>query len=146
MAGGRPTKYTKNILKRAKQYIKDSEDEQIQLVKQSNSEKGYEMYENKLKVNLPTIEGLAIDLGISRETVYQWEKEYKEFSDIIGELKAKQAKMLIQSGLSGDYNPTIAKVLLTKHGYKEGIEQEVSGSFSISNLFDKANSDEYESS
>ena len=29
---------------------------------------------------------------------------------------------LINKGLSGDYNPTIAKVLLTKHGYREGID------------------------
>ncbi len=28
----------------------------------------------------------------------------------------------MNNGLSGDYNPTIAKVLLTKHGYREGIE------------------------
>jgi hypothetical protein len=62
---------------------------------------------------------------VNRDTIYDWETKEPEFSDILGKLRAKQAHMLITNGLSGDYNPTIAKVLLTKHGYREG--QEVTG-------------------
>lgn len=120
---GRPTEYKEDILVKAKEYIDSCEDEETQKVKQSNNNKGYEMYYNKIKVNLPTIEGLAVYLEISRDTIYDWEKKYKEFSDIIERLRAKQANALINNGLSGDYNATIAKVLLTKHGYREGIEQ-----------------------
>ena len=35
---------------------------------------------------------------------------------------SKQADRLLNNGLSGNYNPTIAKVMLTKHGYREGID------------------------
>lgn len=88
---------------------------------------------DKLTVNLPTIEGLALYLEISRSTLYLWQKEHKEFSDIIEILQQKQAQVLINNGLSGDYNPTIAKVLLTKHGYtdKQEIDQKTEHSGGI---------------
>lgn len=86
-----------------------------------------------LKVQLPTIEGLALFLEISRSTLYLWQKEHKAFSDIIEVLQQKQAQALINNGLSGNYNPTIAKVLLTKHGYtdKQEIDQKTEHSGSI---------------
>ena len=52
------------ILHKTREYIDSCEDEDRQLVKQSNEGKGYEMYENKIKVNLPTIEGLALYLKV----------------------------------------------------------------------------------
>ncbi len=110
---GRPVIYGEEILKKADEYILSCEDS---------------LRENsKWNVKIPTIEGLAVHLGISRETVYAWEKETdkKEFSDILAILRAKQAERLINNGLSGDYNSTIAKVLLTKHGYRDS--QELSG-------------------
>ncbi len=122
MPAGRPTEYNAKILVKANEYLSSCEDEEIQQLV-GMSQKGTELYKNKVKVMLPTIEGLALHIGISRETVYDWEDKYTEFSDIIKDLRAKQAVSLINNGLSGDYNPTIAKVLLTKHGYREGIEQ-----------------------
>ena len=40
-------------------------------------------------------------------------------------LRAKQCVKLLNSGLSGDYNPFIAKALLSKHGYKDGSELDI---------------------
>lgn len=77
----------------------------------------------KASVKIPTIEGLAVYLGINKDTVYDWEKKYDEFSVVISRLRGEQADRLINNGLSGSYNSTIAKVLLTKHGYREGIDQ-----------------------
>lgn len=84
---------------------------------------------------LPTIEGLALELHISRETVYAWahkseeenaEDIYCRFSDIVNELKAAQAQKLIQNGLAGRYNSTIAKLILSgKHNYVEKQETDV---------------------
>lgn len=122
MPAGRPTDYSKETIEKTRQYIDSCEDiEEQQLT--GLSLKGTELYKNKLKVNIPTIEGLAFYLKVHKDTIYEWRKVYSEFSDLIGELLAKQARELISKGLSGDYNPTIAKVLLTKHGYREGIEQ-----------------------
>ena len=108
-AGGRPTDYSEEVLIKAREYLESCQDEES-------------LDKSKLvRVKLPSIEGLAFHLGISRETIYQWEKDEdkKEFSDIIGDLRAKQGESLINKGLSGDYNSTIAKVLLTKHGYSD---------------------------
>lgn len=125
MPAGRPTEYNEDILNKAQEYLNSCQDEDIQKVKQSNSEKGYEMYENKLKVNIPTIGGLARYLGVARSTLYLWKTEHSEFSDIIEQLSAEQEDRLINNGLSGDYNPTISKVLLSKHGYREGVDTDI---------------------
>lgn len=105
---GRPTIYNQEILDKTKAYIDScvdiAEDKEHGIAKQ---------------VNLPTIEGLAYELKINKDTIYSWRKEAdkQEFSDLIDELLAKQAKSLVNNGLSGNYSQVIAKVLLTKHGY-----------------------------
>ena len=76
---------------------------------------------------LPSIAGLACYLGISRSTVYEYQKENKEFSDIVEGILALQESKLINSGLQGDFNPTIAKLLLAKHGYSDKVTQELTG-------------------
>lgn len=121
---GRPTDFNEQILTDAWSYIQDFANDEIK--------------EQKLKVNLPSIEGLALYLEISRSTLYLWQKEHKDFSDIIEVLQQKQAQVLMNNGLSGNYNPTIAKVLLTKHGYtdKQEIEQKTEHSGSIEHKID----------
>lgn len=117
----RPTEYTPETIDRVKEYLDSCEDEEVQQLT-GLSAKGTELYKNKLNVNIPTIEGLAVFLDINKTTVYEWESRYPEFSNVIGILRSIQAERLVNKGLSGDYNPTIAKVLLTKHGYAERTE------------------------
>ena len=100
---GRPTKYNNKILKKAWTYIAScKDDEGIQK-----------------KVKLPKAEGLAIYLDVSRDTLYEWASKHKEFSDILEAINQEQIERLINNGLSGFYNSTIAKLVLAKHGYKE---------------------------
>lgn len=122
---GRPPIYTDEIVSKSEQYLSECIDE-IEEYHKTRGDKS-DTYERIVKVKLPTIEGLAVYLGISRETVYAWEKEEdkKSFSDILGKLRAVQANTLINNGLSGDYNPVIAKLLLMKHGYVEKQETDV---------------------
>lgn len=100
MVFGRPTKLTEQMIKDGWDYLN-----------------GLDVSTDTL---LPTVEGLAIKLGISRETVYQWEKENQDFSDIVKKLKVDQGQKLIQNALAGKYNASIAKLILSgKHGYVE---------------------------
>lgn len=119
----RPTDYSSEVISDAWAYVKEFCNDTVE-VKSGTA---------ILSVNLPTIEGLALYLEISRSTLYLWQKEHKEFSDIIEVLQQKQAQVLINNGLAGKYNPTIAKVLLTKHGYtdKQEIDQKTEHSGSI---------------
>lgn len=104
MAGGRPPEYhADKIAKEVAHYIELCHEKQY----------------------LPTIEGLAVHLCVARSTLYEWSNTYPEFSDIFEQLKAAQASQLIQNGLAGSYNPTITKLMLTKHDYVE--KQELTG-------------------
>lgn len=110
MPAGRPTDYNQEIETDAHNYVQDTQDRFDK--------------DGKRIVEIPTIEGLAMHLEVSRSTVYLWAKEHPVFSDIIERLQQKQAIALLNNGLAGNYNPTIAKVLLTKHGYTERQEVE----------------------
>lgn len=140
---GRPTIYSKEIINKTKKYLESCKDKEDEFHK-TRGEKS-DGYERILRVKLPTIEGLAGYLHVARDTIYQWRREYKEFSDIIEELLQKQADALIANGLSGSYNSTIAKVLLTKHGYREGIEhggeEGAPIKININNMLEKAYGD-----
>lgn len=116
---GRPTKYSDEILKRTLEYIDECEDDEVQQTV-GMSAKGTELFKNKVVVNLPSVEGLAYYLDVNKSTLYEWEKEYPEFSNALSKLRAKQADVVLNKGLSGDYNPTIAKLILSNnHGYRE---------------------------
>lgn len=120
----RPTKYSKDIITETENYITLCGDnyEVIErpLIK-DGIHKGSEQF-RKETVKVPTLEGLAFHLKVNKDTIQEWKKIHDEFSVLIDELLAKQADMLINGGIAGTYSPVIAKVLLTKHGYREGIE------------------------
>ena len=105
MAGGRPTDYTPELVAKAWEYANGGWVECGHMV--------------------PSVAGLALHLGISRETCYAWEKdEAKEFSDILCRIALNQECDLINGGLSGKFNSPITKMMLTKHGYSDRIEQD----------------------
>lgn len=124
MITGRPTKYTEDILNKVEAYL-EMRDDSYEVAYKPRIKDGVlqETDEAYLKYKLPSIEDLALFLEVNRDTLYEWEKEHTEFSDILNKLRSKQATELINGGIKGDLNPTIAKVLLTKHGYREGVEQ-----------------------
>ena len=129
MPAGRPTEYNEGVLEMARTYLESCQDtnrsveEKLEPQPQGGSLK--RANEKRLKVSLPTKGGLARYLGVARETLYDWSSKYGEFSDIMEQLGAEQEDRLINNGLSGDYNPTIAKVLLTKHGYRDAVDADL---------------------
>ena len=120
---GRPLKYSETYIKKTKDYIDSCEDEIVQVI--SGESEKFTAFKEKVRVKIPTIEGLSLYLKIHKDTIYDWEKKYKPFSDVINILRAKQVDNLINKGLSGDYNPIIAKVLLSKQGYSEKTETNI---------------------
>lgn len=121
---GRPTKYKEEFIDKAYEYLQACKDEQYQLTK-SFSDKG-ESWENKIKVKLPTIGGFALFIGTSEKTLYNWANEDNNFLQALNDIKEEQKKQLLEKGLSGDYNSTIAKLILSSnHGMAEKREDKV---------------------
>lgn len=102
---GRPTKLTEELFAAAREYL--------------DREGSYG------DPRLPSIEGLALHLGVHRDTLHTWDKEDGRFSDILEELRQRQAKKLIDKGLNNLYNSTISKLILSKHGYVEKQETDL---------------------
>lgn len=75
---------------------------------------------------VPTIEGLCYWLDITKSTLKKWcaDEEKEEFGNLVERLMDLQAKKLVSGGLTGDYVPTMAKVMLSQHGYAETIREE----------------------
>jgi hypothetical protein len=71
---------------------------------------------------VPTVAGLAVFLHCARETVHAWAREHEEFSHIVKGLMGRQEKMLANGGILGEYNASITKLLLSKHGYSDKVE------------------------
>jgi hypothetical protein len=131
MSGGRPTALDEDMITKARSYLFcDGK-------KAAYAERG----------NLiPTIEDFALYLQVSRDTIYDWEKVplhkvaasedaealneqihlRAEFSYIVEAIRQEQSNLLVNNGLSGKYNATIAKLILSgKHGYVERTEQDI---------------------
>ena len=101
MAGGRPTKYNATIQKKADEYIKNLPDDEV----------------------IHTVEGLADHINVARSTVYKWKDEIEQFSDTLETILRKQAKTLINRGLTGEFNAPMTKMLMNvNHGYRERTE------------------------
>ena len=80
---------------------------------------------------VPSVAGLAFVLGKSRNALYEWAKQSGEFNDILEAIAGVQEMLLIDGGLAGDFNATITKMMMTKHGYSDKTENAVSGSLEV---------------
>lgn len=105
----RPTKYTDETIEKSIEYIEGGFLEKEQII--------------------PSVEGLAEYLGCGVRTLQDWsnQEEKAEFSRTLEALKAKQARILLNNGLSGAFNPTITKLALSNHGYSEKTQTELTG-------------------
>jgi len=100
----RPTQYSQEIVEKAQHYLDY-----------------YEEYGHKI----PSSAGLALVLGLSRETLRSWSKDdgKKEFLVILDRIHQKQECLLLDNGLTGQFNATITKLVLGKHGYHDRAQQ-----------------------
>jgi hypothetical protein len=108
MAGGRPTDY---------------KDEMIAT--------GYEYINNHVEHGdvVPTAAGLASVLNVARRTLYDWasQESKAEFSHMLEVLNQKQERVLLSGALLNDMNANIAKLMLTKQGYSDKQQTELTG-------------------
>lgn len=119
---GRPTKYSEKMVEMAWDYIESCTDDIYNYVtgESVSTSGGSKSWQQKVKVKLPTFEGLCLKLQIDDSTAYAWAEKYPQFSVTLSTLKRKQKEMLIAGGISGLYNPLITKlVLASNHGMSD---------------------------
>ena len=96
---GRSTEYTDEVVEIGKDYIQN-----------------YETYGDAI----PSVVGLCKAIKRSRSTIYKWADEQGgEFSDMLREINELQHQVVINKGITGEFNSTIAKLVLSKHGYSD---------------------------
>lgn len=121
MTAGRPSKYDPIFIEEVSKYLEERQDEIAEYHK-TRGEKS-DSFDRLVRVKLPTIEGFALFIGVNKTTLYEWEKEHPEFSNALDHIRTKQQERLIDGGLSGDYNPMIAKLVLSaNHNMREKTE------------------------
>jgi hypothetical protein len=105
MPGGRPSEKPDNLPELVDQYLNECVDD----------------FKGQVKsVKLPTISGFALKIGFNESTMYEWEKRDEQFSKSLSKIKEEQKNRLLNQGLSGNYNSTIAKLVLSaNHGISE---------------------------
>lgn len=105
---GRPTKYSQEILDKTEYYIQNYKSDEFEEV-------------------IPSVEGLSCYLKIRRSTLYDWkgQDDKESFSDMLDELISIQGRVLMNKGLSGEFNSNITKLVLSKHGYHDKSETDV---------------------
>lgn len=101
MRTGRPSKLTPAIAKKAKDYV----------------DGGF----TKDGV-VPSVAGLAVHLGFRRNRLYEWGAKNQDFQDTLDAIQDKQQALLLNNGLSGDFNSTITKLMLANHGFHDKVD------------------------
>ena len=106
---GRPTKWSEELEEKALHYIENFNTEE---------------YGDAI----PSIVGLAVALNVAKSTIYEWGAEERGiFPDILEACNTNQERTLVNGGITGAFNPTIVKLILTKHGYQDQAHQTLSG-------------------
>lgn len=110
---GRPTKYDDSFPGKVDEYLLQCRDEIYEF--QSTRGEKSDSFQEKIRVSLPTYEGLSKFLGVNVDTLYEWKDKYPKFSESLSKVKSEQKNRLLNNGLSGTYNPTIAKLILASN-------------------------------
>ena len=106
---GRPPKWNRRMLGIVRKYAENS---------------------NEFGDKVPTVAGLAIQLGVSKFTLFHWAEHKTELKQLLERLNTAQENILIQLAGTKQYSDAIAKLLLARHGYVE--EQRTLGQVDVS--------------
>jgi hypothetical protein len=108
MAGGRPTEWSEELETKAWLYVEE--------------------YSDIHGHAFPSVVGLCKVIERGKSTIYDWVRDKKgQFSDIVEAINEEQELVTFNKSMTGDYNSTMAKLLLTKHGYSDKQDNTHSG-------------------
>ena len=114
---GRPSGYDyEKMEKLVETYLAENAEDTYKEVKDSNGK----VIKTILKAKIPSIKRFSQFCGIPRTTLNDWAVAYKDFSELLDRIKKEQEARLVEKGLTGEYNPVMAKFILSaRHEYRE---------------------------
>lgn len=119
---GSPSRYKPEYVRKVDEYIEKCEDEFYDYIKSENA--NGETREQKIRVSLPTRQGFANFIGVSFSNLTEW-YAIPEMAIALQKIDAVQFTRLVNNGLSGSYNPSITKMLLSSnHGMSDNTKVE----------------------
>ena len=103
---GRPTKYDETIIPKTIDYMNN-----------------YDDYHDVF----PSVEGLAVALGVGRKTIYRWEEDPRkeDFRHTLDALRTQGIRVLFNKGLKNEANAMMCKLALGNHGITEKIQTDL---------------------
>lgn len=102
---GRPTKYDESFCVKMLEFFDIPHTVFEELTKYDKEGKEHIVKIEKPNV-LPTFEKFAVNIGVHRDTLNEWTKQFEEFSDTYKKCKDLQRDMLNDLAMRGFYNPT----------------------------------------
>lgn len=107
--GGRPSEYDPNFVKEVDKYLEEAIPENM---------------------DLPSIEGLALRLDVSKQSLYNWAEQHPKFLDALEKLRLTQKQHLVKIGIFGgkEINSNIVSLMLkVNHDMVETNRTELTG-------------------
>lgn len=75
---------------------------------------------------VPTIEGLADEMGRAVKTLYNWAEQFDEFAEVMARIMAKQGRELQNKSLRKEISENISRLLLSSnHNKREKSDQDI---------------------
>ena len=106
-AVGRPTKYRKEYCQKILDFFSITPTKIIE--ETVITKMGIKLIKREVANRLPTIEGFAISIEVSKPTVIGWTKHHQQFFNAYMRAKDHAKEILIQNGLASLYNEGFAK-------------------------------------
>ena len=103
----RPTEYSDELLERAEFYIDEGYKEQGDAI--------------------PSIVGMSRYVERSRRSLYNYGTDHPEFLHTLERCNDEQLRVTMNGGINGEFNATIAKLVMANHGFSDKVDNTHSG-------------------
>lgn len=104
---GRPSKWDPDFVHQLEKYV--SQEPYREVFENMTYKNGDQReYYRQVPNDYPSVQAFARRQGVHRDTIYEWAKQHKEFSDILKRLEDTKYEFLTVNGLNGNYNASSA--------------------------------------